>query len=246
MKRADELYVGYFPTMPRGHWRRTLPVAVGFVVAVAAAMGALALGQTKADVGLYEFGILKPREGILRGGAIPLLESTDAEGRPVNYLLVGATKVAPPAEFLALAERRVRFDGVLVQRGSQAMLEVGPAESWSDLGAAPPATQPQRIEGTTTLVGELIDTKCFFGAMRPAVGKIHRGCAIRCLSGGIPPALRIVDSAGHESIVMLAGRDGRPAPIDPTDAGLSVEASGSIEVQGNVIIMRADRVVARP
>ena len=40
-----------------------------------------------------------------------------------------------------------------------------------------------------SLKGEIIDPKCFFGAMNPAVGKIHRSCAIRCIAGGIPAVL---------------------------------------------------------
>ena len=41
--------------------------------------------------------------------------------------------------------------------------------------------------GEKVIEGEVIDPKCYFGVMKPGKGKIHRSCAIRCISGGIPP-----------------------------------------------------------
>ena len=51
------------------------------------------------------------------------------------------------------------------------------------------------------LSGELVDPKCYFGAMKPGFGKIHKSCAIRCLSGGIPPVL--VSEKGDYYMVLL-------------------------------------------
>jgi hypothetical protein len=52
------------------------------------------------------------------------------------------------------------------------------------------ATDPFVTDGPEKLlVGEIVDPKCFFGAMNPGQGKIHKSCAIRCLSGGIPAVL---------------------------------------------------------
>lgn len=38
-----------------------------------------------------------------------------------------------------------------------------------------------------TLDGELVDSKCYLGTMKPGDGKTHKSCAILCLRGGIPP-----------------------------------------------------------
>ena len=40
---------------------------------------------------------------------------------------------------------------------------------------------------TFTLIGEIVDSKRYLGVMNPGNGKVHRDCAVRCLSGGIPP-----------------------------------------------------------
>jgi hypothetical protein len=34
---------------------------------------------------------------------------------------------------------------------------------------------------------------------------VHRDCAVRCISGGIPPALLVRDAAGHAMTLLLAG-----------------------------------------
>jgi len=44
--------------------------------------------------------------------------------------------------------------------------------------------------GIKEVQGEIVDPKCFFGVMNPAEGKIHKSCAIRCISGGIPAIIR--------------------------------------------------------
>ena len=72
-----------------------------------------------------------------------------------------------------------------------------------------------------TFQGEIIDPKCYFGVMKPGKGKIHRSCAARCISGGIPPVLAttnnnniaeyylITDANGnaiHEAILPFIGK----------------------------------------
>ena len=61
------------------------------------------------------------------------------------------------------------------------------------------------------LTGEILDPKCYFGVMKPGEGKIHKSCAIRCISGGIPPVFR------HETGMT----------DNPYDYYLLLDASGS-------------------
>lgn len=63
--------------------------------------------------------------------------------------------------------------------------------------------------GDTLLTGEIIDPKCYLGAMNPGEGKPHRSCAIRCISGGIMPMLTWVNGNKREYAV-LTGPHGRP------------------------------------
>jgi hypothetical protein len=59
----------------------------------------------------------------------------------------------------------------------------------SDEQLATLSSWPSLDSGRVTLRGEIIDPKCYIGAMKPGGGKTHKACAQLCLSGGIPPML---------------------------------------------------------
>ena len=61
-----------------------------------------------------------------------------------------------------------------------------------------------------TLQGEIIDPKCYFGVMKPGKGKIHRSCAVRCVSGGIPPVLATTDHNNISQYYLLTSLNGAP------------------------------------
>jgi hypothetical protein len=58
------------------------------------------------------------------------------------------------------------------------------------------------------LRGEIVDSKCYLGVMNPGDGKVHRDCAARCISGGIPPALVARDRDGRVRLVPITGPGG--------------------------------------
>lgn len=73
-----------------------------------------------------------------------------------------------------------------------------------------------------TLRGELVDPKCFGGAMKPGDGKTHKGCAVLCLRGGIP-------------LVFMAVEDGKTVAYLVVDAnGHGVSGDGLEKVIGFV------------
>ncbi|MFN0128137.1 MAG: Rieske 2Fe-2S domain-containing protein [Verrucomicrobiales bacterium] len=92
--------------------------------------------------------------------------------------------------------------------------------------------------GTGRFVGELVDTKCYTGVMRPATGKVHRGCAIRCLSGGVPPGLLVCDARGDGVVFFLAGPGDEPLRYDVQLAGTLIEVEGSLELHGDTPVLR--------
>jgi hypothetical protein len=88
------------------------------------------------------------------------------------------------------------------------------------------------------LTGELVDSKCFLGVMRPAVGKVHRGCAIRCLAGGVPPGLLLRNSDINSSVMvlLLSGAAGKFV-VDPQWAGRKMTARGQLEMQDGLPVL---------
>ena len=97
--------------------------------------------------------------------------------------------------------------------------------------AAAEAVSPRRPNrsGRVELTGEIVDSKCFLGVMKPGRGKPHRSCAARCLAGGIPPQLLVVSAEGASRLLLLADAQGGPlAPESFLDlVGEPVTASGT-------------------
>ena len=69
--------------------------------------------------------------------------------------------------------------------------------------------------------------------MNPGQGKVHRDCAARCLSGGIPPIFVTTD--GHEQF-LLVGLDGRALGRD----ALREFIAEPITIRENVLATRID------
>ncbi len=64
-------------------------------------------------------------------------------------------------------------------------------------------------DGKDTIInGEIIDPKCYFGAMNPGEGKPHRSCAIRCIEGGIMPMVTYKGINGKMNYAILLGEKG--------------------------------------
>jgi hypothetical protein len=83
------------------------------------------------------------------------------------------------------------------------------------------------IATLVTLRGEIVDSKCFLGVMNPGEGAVHRDCARRCVSGGIPPMLVVRDGRHHEELIVLLGADGGAIGREIVQAtGKPVEVSG--------------------
>lgn len=117
---------------------------------------------------------------------------------------------------LAAARKEARADTLRPQAGDDGFIDV--------------CNVAEVIEGRgkVVLIGELVDTKCYFGVMRPATGKVHRACAVRCLSGGVPPGLLIRDSQDGARVILLTGAGGTPLRFDVQWAARSIVASGRL------------------
>jgi hypothetical protein len=94
--------------------------------------------------------------------------------------------------------------------------------------------------GYATLRGEIVDPKCFGGTMKPGEGKIHRACAVRCISGGVPPVL--VTTSGDASVwYVLTGPHGEAIGREVLDyVADTVEVRGTVVRRGAVLQLAAD------
>ena len=92
-----------------------------------------------------------------------------------------------------------------------------------------------------TLQGEIIDPKCYFGVMKPGNGKIHRSCAVRCISGGIPPVLATNDKNNITEYFLITDALGNAIHDDILPfIGKPSEITGIVEKMEDWFILKID------
>lgn len=240
----DPHFIGWLP-MPKAFAKFLLPVAIGATVGLAVIAGVVAWGQRSPGGGVWEektttlVGVMytEPYPMIRVPGDTP----TDP---PRTVLLVGEGKVGVSDRVAALDGRAVRVRGTRLERAGWRMLEVADASdalSPADLTEAEQhrlrRSAPQPL-GRVSLRGEIVDAKCYLGAMKPGDGRTHRGCARLCLKGGIPP-LFVSRSGTRPTDYLVVGESWGPASDSLIDlAGLPVVVDGAIEEYGDLSVIR--------
>lgn len=237
MPERDELYVGYLPQAPPGVAARTKKaVALLFAVAAAVAL-ALTASQSPFSKAVYEYGIVEAVEGVVRARPYPTLAVARPGGGVSRFLLVNPFKHGAAVD--GLDGRRVRAHGSLSYRDDLTMLEILPEET-EELGAGA-AGAGERSLGVHTLVGRIVDSKCWLGIMKPGEGKPHRSCAARCISGGVPPLFVVGDEDGP--LVKLLLVDAGGGAVNRRVLGLvdePLEIRGEVARLDDLWILKAD------
>ncbi|MEP6669032.1 MAG: Rieske 2Fe-2S domain-containing protein [Chthoniobacter sp.] len=242
-----DFFIGWQSKMAPALARFARTAAIFLAVLVPAAVGAGVWFQHPVDRGRFEFGIENQFEGVLYERPIPRLRVTMADGRVVDHVLVGSGKFGPPAVIAGAQGHRVRFTGSLIVREPLRMIELNQPSTFAilDPGATPVTEAASSPLGQGRFVGELVDTKCFSGVMRPAAGKVHRGCAVRCLSGGVPPGLLVRDPHGAGVVFLLTGPGEEPLRYDVQLAGTLVEAEGALELHGDTPVLHVTHLTPK-
>jgi hypothetical protein len=158
-----------------------------------------------------------------------------------TYYLVAPFKFGLDREKLsALDGKNVSLSGTLIYRGNQTMVEALP-DSIKAADGTRMADTPHQNLGRQTFTGEIVDSKCFLGVMNPGQLLPHRACAIRCISGGIPPVLLVRQTNGAAIYLLLVSADGKPVNQQVLDlVAEPVQITGEVERQGELLILRAD------
>ncbi len=244
MAGSDDFYVGYQPHAPGElgrHLRRTVLALLLLAAVVATTLAAL---QGGFDPGVFEYGMVREFEGVVVERPHPLLlvdRPGDTGGDPSRYLLVAVGKHGADNEVAGLDGRRVRLRGTLIHRQDQTMVEVvgGSVEAIGDAAVA--AAGGAVSLGTQTLRGEIVDSKCFLGVMKPGRGKPHRACATLCIRGGIPPVLRVETTAGEHRHLLLTDETGGAINDRVLDLiAVPVEISGRVLRAGDLLVLETD------
>jgi hypothetical protein len=244
----EDFYVGYAPRAPRRLARRLRIVVVGLCLLVAALAVLLVGRQAAFGPGVFEYGVEREFTGIVLQRPAPTLfplrpAGSERDSASGPLLLVAFGKKGADELIRGLHGQPVRVRGSLIHRDGHAMIEV---HDLAPLAAkeAQDLVWP-RVEGTdrggVTLMGEVVDSKCFLGAMKPGHTKPHRACAVRCISGGVPPILLVLEPDGSARHVVLVSAQGEMinAAVLPFVAE-RVEITGKLRAFGDLEVLYAD------
>ncbi|HEU5217822.1 MAG TPA: Rieske (2Fe-2S) protein, partial [Gemmatimonadales bacterium] len=244
--REDEtpFYVGYLPNADPRLARHTRGAVAAIGLIAAGTMVVSALAQPPFAAATFDYGHALPVVGRISALPYPTLSVREGAG-VTRYLLAAAGKHGAASIAAPFDGRMVRVLGSLIRRGNSSMLEIAEIQP-SESDSIAPATFEQTDLGRFTLTGEIVDSKCWLGVMNPGEGKTHLDCAVRCLSGGLPPMLLIRDSAGAERHLLLTDANGAPMPRSILPAvGRPVAVEGTVVREGSLLFLRADPATLR-
>jgi hypothetical protein len=222
MKKEKPFYIGWQEDMPK-EYKSTIKK---FIILIFIALPILAFSIIYAQKGFnnhqFELGKSTELTGIYHSSPIPVLEvlKTEMKSDLSNYVMLvgygkfGAEGIMENIEALKgdLNGRRVTLKGTMIYGDGKAILEL--TKKTNSLITIHEGVIAQKLESKLessnfiNVVGEIVDPKCYFGVMKPGEGKIHKSCAIRCISGGIPPVFKTKNSQGKNEYYILLGEKG--------------------------------------
>jgi len=248
----DEFYIGWEAKAAPGVGKGVRRIALLLLFIALSAPVLLAISQRLIGASAFEWGTQKSLSGILQTHPYPHLMvprpgRTGSVSAFSDYYLVAPWKFGLNLEALApFNGKSVRLKGTLIYRENQTMVETKP--EWiqaEERSAATPPVKPVSL-GRQTFVGEIVDSKCFLGVMNPGQLTPHRACAIRCISGGVPPVLLVRQKEAQALYLLLVSAGGKPVNKQVLDlVALPVEITGELERQGELLILRADPATYR-
>lgn len=231
-----DFYVGYQPRMEAGQagFVRSRVAAVFVIAAVSALL--LALAQRPFDVAEFDFGKVEAFSGEVRLDPYPVMELVGQE----RLLLLGPGKTGADDEVRDFDGEGARLEGTLIRRsGLRAVEVVAGSAAVADSSDRAPDTEVAL--GAHTLRGEIVDSKCYLGVMKPGRTKPHRACAVNCIRGGAPPALAVIDENGAQGFFLLVDEAGGAVNDRVLDlVAEPVEIRGEVFRRGNLHYLRAD------
>lgn len=246
----DDFYIGYEERAPAtiaGHNRRWILIALISVLAVASG---LALAQKPFAVSFFDFGSPRTYEGVVESRPHPVLhverpgDGTGTGAEVSTYLLVGFGKHGAESNVSQYEGRRIRLEATPIYRDDQTMLEVvaGTVEPLDDSRPGGEARVSRTASyGSQTLRGEIVDSKCHFGVMKPGNLKAHRACASLCIRGGVPPVFIVRQEGEPTRHLLLVGSDGRALNQEVLDfVAESIEITGELVRVGDQWQLRAE------
>ena len=217
MKKNDEFYVSYIEGSIGEKTKQTLKrfvfVAVGTIILAAFVFS---FYQKPFKNSTFELTSATKITGTFHENPYPMLRVEVAENTYKNILLLGFGKSSANPflkklqnEVINLNGKPLSIEGNLIYYNGKTLMQITSDEKVTLSKANTSNKAPLKTSiSEMTLQGEIIDPKCYFGVMKPGKGKIHRSCAVRCISGGIPPVLATSDKNNITEYFLITDLNG--------------------------------------
>lgn len=245
MSDQDDFFVGWAAKPPAMDRRFFFAAGLGLVGASAGAGFLLSSRQNGGGTGTWPQGDVREWRGRVTSSPYPMMRVLDEDGTVRTALLGCLNKCAPALRIDQYGDQEVIVRGSPIRRGPHLMIATQDDGSWIE---AAPGTSNQDFSfpdreglGTAELRGTILDTKCWFGAMQPGEGKVHKACASLCIRSGLPPAFYVKSLKDQEHLLIMTTQDGAavsqevlPFVADP------LSLRGQIERLGDVLFLKTD------
>ena len=217
----DDFYIGYLSKAPKSYSGFTKRIIILLFIIIPALAISIVWYQRVFSTAIFEFGNHTKLTGKVSKDPVPMIKIADGKDNFGNkvyktVLLVGYGKngakgILEEIEMggVSFQNEIVTLSGTLLYGDGKTLLELAKGSSF--VKAADDSdniTFSREVFGHTVLKGEIIDPKCYFGVMKPGEGKPHRSCAIRCISGGIPPVLAVKNEKGDSNYFLILRMEG--------------------------------------
>ncbi len=234
----DDFYVGYLPT-PSAHRRfsKVALVAVLLCAGIAGAGIAWLMDDPGRGVWATETSELT---GTLRLSPVAFLQTAAGPVLLVEPGKFGARDLEPIGDGSPVTVR-----GTTLERDGHRMIELTSGDdAVTRVGTAPTSITETEAARRVVIEGEIIDTKCYLGAMKPGEGRTHAACARLCIRGGIPAG--VVGTADGRQIwaIIDPGEDGVISETMLNAVGKPVHIEGELTSRAGLAILRDARLHA--
>ena len=241
-------FVGYLD-MPVQLKRFYLAVVLLLGVFIALAGYTIASQQKSIAPASWQTDATEMIHGLLVVEPYPVLHRIDPNDPAQNesILLVSQGKFSANALTRPFHQEMVSIIGYPIHRGGWRMHELVSAESVrvdADGGDEALRSRLSAVAnpvslGTVTMRGEVTDSKCFLGVMKPGAGMVHKACAEVCLLGGIPAMLLVRGEDDKKYGYMLIQEDGSSASrLVSKRAAEQVKISGELQQRGDLLYIK--------
>jgi hypothetical protein len=213
----SEFYIGWQPKAPASFAKHVKNVLWVLFPAALLVGYLLSSSQRKFSTASFDYGKLTEIKGVYTNKPVPMLKVFDKFNLTISIPLIGYGKHGAETAIMELEKEKgitlnrkeVTLKGTLLYSDGKTLLQIDQNDDpVINVGTAFTFPSEEKDLGIQTIRGEIIDPKCYFGVMKPGEGKVHRDCAIRCILGGIPPVLHVMNEKGESNYYLIVGPNG--------------------------------------